>query len=169
MDIQFRRLALKSPPLGPKWGRWVKKLGCTSDPPVCSLLVWEDRMRAHPSFFAHLSHLGPSGGDFKASRRNCPYERPEDRSFTLAGPLVFDICGRSWRRPREEPSSQWSSNLDISSFNTHSNTAYMIYIYIIVLTAFTSPSICNTWVLIYLGRKWFLTEWRKILMPGLHG
>ena len=26
---------------------------------------------AHPSFFAHLSHLGPSGGDFKASRQNC--------------------------------------------------------------------------------------------------
>ena len=26
---------------------------------------------AHPSFFTHLSHLGPSGGDFKASRRNC--------------------------------------------------------------------------------------------------
>ena len=44
-SIQFRRLALKSPPLGPKWGRWVKKLGCASDPPVCSLLVWEDRMR----------------------------------------------------------------------------------------------------------------------------
>ena len=43
--VQFRRLALKSPPLGPKWGRWAKKLGCASDPPVCSLLVWEDRMR----------------------------------------------------------------------------------------------------------------------------
>ena len=26
---------------------------------------------AHPSFFAHLPHLGPSGGNFKASRRNC--------------------------------------------------------------------------------------------------
>ena len=26
---------------------------------------------AHPSFFAHLSHLGPSVGDFKASRQNC--------------------------------------------------------------------------------------------------
>ena len=44
-EIQFRRLALKSPPLVPKWGRWAKKLGCESDPPVCSLLVWEDRMR----------------------------------------------------------------------------------------------------------------------------
>ena len=44
-NIQFRWLALKSPPLGPKWGRWAKKLGCASDPPVCSLLVWEDRMR----------------------------------------------------------------------------------------------------------------------------
>ena len=43
-SIQFRRLALKSPPLGPKWGRWAKKLGCASDPPVCSLLVWEDQM-----------------------------------------------------------------------------------------------------------------------------
>ena len=26
---------------------------------------------AHLSFFTHLPHLGPSGGDFKASRRNC--------------------------------------------------------------------------------------------------
>ena len=26
---------------------------------------------AHPIFFAHLSHLGSSGGDFKASQRNC--------------------------------------------------------------------------------------------------
>ena len=42
--LQFRRLALKFPPLGPKWDRWTKKLGCASDPPVCSLLVWEDRM-----------------------------------------------------------------------------------------------------------------------------
>ena len=42
--LQFRRLALKSPPLGPKWGRWAKKLRCASNPPVCSLLVWEDRM-----------------------------------------------------------------------------------------------------------------------------
>ena len=25
----------------------------------------------HLIFFAHLPHLGPSGGDFKASRRNC--------------------------------------------------------------------------------------------------
>ena len=25
----------------------------------------------HLSFFAHLPHLGPGGGDFKASRRNC--------------------------------------------------------------------------------------------------
>ena len=24
--VQFRRLALKSPPLGPKWDRWAKKL-----------------------------------------------------------------------------------------------------------------------------------------------
>ena len=37
--LQFRRLALKSPPLGPKWDRWAKNLGCASDPPVCSLLV----------------------------------------------------------------------------------------------------------------------------------
>ena len=26
---------------------------------------------AHLSFFAQLPHLGPSGGDFMASRRNC--------------------------------------------------------------------------------------------------
>ena len=45
IDVQFRRLALKSPPLGLKWGRWAKKLGCASNPPVCRLLVWEDWMR----------------------------------------------------------------------------------------------------------------------------
>ena len=41
--IQFRRLALKSPPLGPKWGRWAKKLRCASDPPIpadCRLEDW---------------------------------------------------------------------------------------------------------------------------------
>ena len=108
------------PPLGPKWGRWAKKLRCASDPPIpadCRLggtsrpasetvvqdnFVWHllelpnldiniscfphwppgiqsshaNRLQtggsdAHPSFLAHLPHLGPSGGDFKASRRNC--------------------------------------------------------------------------------------------------
>ena len=61
---------LEVPHLGPKWGKWVKKLGCASNPPVCRLLVWEDWMRTRV-FFAHLPHLGPSGGNFKASRRNC--------------------------------------------------------------------------------------------------
>ena len=28
--IQFRRLVLKSPPLGRKWGKCAKKLGCAS-------------------------------------------------------------------------------------------------------------------------------------------
>ena len=45
---------------------------------------------AHQSFFAHLSHLGPSGGDFKASRRNCISFAPELRQqrlhlFALSG------------------------------------------------------------------------------------
>ena len=44
--LQFCRLALKSPPLG----RWAKKLGCASNPPVCSLLVWEDRMPTYPTW-----------------------------------------------------------------------------------------------------------------------
>ena len=48
--IKFRRLALKSPPLGPKWGMWAKKLGCASNPPVCSLLVWEDQMVFLPTY-----------------------------------------------------------------------------------------------------------------------
>ena len=51
--LQFRRLALKSPPLGPKWDRWAKKLGCASDPPIPADYRLEE------------------GGDFKASRRNC--------------------------------------------------------------------------------------------------
>ena len=55
-NLQFRRLALKSPPLGPKWGRWVKKLRCASNPPVCSLLVWED---CAPKFFRPPTPLGP--------------------------------------------------------------------------------------------------------------
>ena len=33
---------------------------------------------AHPSFFAHVSHFGPSGGDFKASRRNCTQYSEKD-------------------------------------------------------------------------------------------
>ena len=45
LAIQFRRLALKSPPLGPKWGRWAKKLGCASDPPKPADCRLEDRMR----------------------------------------------------------------------------------------------------------------------------
>ena len=61
---------LRQDPIPSKWGRRAKILGCASDPPVCSLLVWEDWMRTQV-FFAHLYHLGPSGGDFKASRRNC--------------------------------------------------------------------------------------------------
>ena len=43
--LQFRRLALKSPHLGPSGVDGQKKLGCASDPPVCSLLLWENRMR----------------------------------------------------------------------------------------------------------------------------
>ena len=43
--IQFLRLALKSPPLGPKWDRWAKKLGCASDPPIPADCRLEDRMR----------------------------------------------------------------------------------------------------------------------------
>ena len=47
LSIQFRWLALKSPPLGPKWGRWAKKLGCAPDPPIPADCL---------SFFAHLPH-----------------------------------------------------------------------------------------------------------------
>ena len=40
----------------------------------------------HTSFFAHLSHLGPSGGDFKASRRNCINHRSlGDRDTDVVG------------------------------------------------------------------------------------
>ena len=44
--LQFRRLALKSPPppLGPKWDRWAKKLGCASVPPILADCRLEDRM-----------------------------------------------------------------------------------------------------------------------------
>ena len=45
MHVQFRQLALKSPPLGPKWGRWVKKLGCASYPPIPADCRLEDWMR----------------------------------------------------------------------------------------------------------------------------
>ena len=43
-----------------------EKLGCASNPPVCSLLVWEDRMRTYPTWALVR-------GNFKASRRNCIY------------------------------------------------------------------------------------------------
>ena len=55
--VQFRRLALKSPPLGPKWDRWAKNSGAHT------ILPYQQTggSDAHPSFFAHLPHLGPSG------------------------------------------------------------------------------------------------------------
>ena len=43
--VQFRRLALKSTPLGPKWDRWAKKLGCASNPPIPAVCRLEDWMR----------------------------------------------------------------------------------------------------------------------------
>ena len=61
---------LEVPPLGPKWGRWAKKTRVR----IRSYSLQSAGMGEsdeHPSFFAHLSHLGPSWGDFKASRRNC--------------------------------------------------------------------------------------------------
>ena len=36
---------LEVPPLGPKWGRWAKKLGCASDPPIPADCRLEDQMR----------------------------------------------------------------------------------------------------------------------------
>ena len=71
-DIQFRRLALKSPPLGPKWDRWAKTWVRIRSSHTSRLQTGGSD--AHPSFFAHLPNLGPSGGDFKASRRNCIFK-----------------------------------------------------------------------------------------------
>ena len=56
--IQFRRLALKSPPLGPKWGRWTKKLGC-AHPILQSAVCWYGRIGCAPEFFRSPIPLGP--------------------------------------------------------------------------------------------------------------
>ena len=49
-----------------------------------------------PSFFAHLPHLGPSGGDFKASRRNCM----QHSHITLVTAKCFQVdndnCAEAW-------------------------------------------------------------------------
>ena len=78
------------PPLGPKWDRWA------SDPPVCSLLVWEHWICARV-FFAHQPHLGPSGGDFKASWRNCM----QHSHITLVTAKCFQVdnCAEAWLCP----------------------------------------------------------------------
>ena len=47
---------------------------------------WED---AHPSFFAHLPHLRPSGGDFKTSGRNCRDNRRTDGYLQLVPESVW--------------------------------------------------------------------------------
>ena len=47
-----------------------------------------------PSFFAHLSHSGPSEGDFKASRRNCM----QHSHITLVTAKCFQVdnCAEAW-------------------------------------------------------------------------
>ena len=61
---------LEVPPLGPKWDRWAKKLGCASDPPIPADCRLEDRMRTR-IFSPPYPTWALVGGDFKASRRNC--------------------------------------------------------------------------------------------------
>ena len=51
LSIQFRWLALKSPPLGPKWDRWAKKL------PYQQTADW--RIGCAPKFFRPPTPLGP--------------------------------------------------------------------------------------------------------------
>ena len=48
---------------------------------------------AHLSFFAHLSHLDPSGGDFKASRRNCIYPQYTHYLYMLYMMQVAKVPG----------------------------------------------------------------------------
>ena len=56
-QIQFRRLALKSPPLGPKWGMWAKKnLG--AHPILQSAVCWYGRIGCAPEFFRPPTPLG---------------------------------------------------------------------------------------------------------------
>ena len=47
---------------------------------------WED---AHSSFFAHLPHLRPSGGDFKTRGRNCRDNRRTDGYLQLVPESVW--------------------------------------------------------------------------------
>ena len=56
--IQFRQLALKSPPLGPKWGRWAKKtqVRIRSSSLQSASMGGSD---SHPSFFRPPIPLRP--------------------------------------------------------------------------------------------------------------
>ena len=44
-------------PLGPKWGRWAKKLRCASDPPIPADCRLEDRMHTKSSFFKGMTEF----------------------------------------------------------------------------------------------------------------
>ena len=82
-NIQFRQLALKSPPL-PKWDRWAKKLGCASDPPIPEDCRLVDRMRIQV-FSPTYPTWALVGGDFKASRRNCIYPPVRNATTNING------------------------------------------------------------------------------------
>ena len=101
--LQFRRLALKSPPLGPKWARWAKKLWCASDPPVCSLLVWEDRMRTQvfsPTYptWALVGGTSRPAGETVIPVIICASPQPPPSCGTAPGPPST---------PRTTPASPW--------------------------------------------------------------
>ena len=49
-----------------------------------------------PSFFAHLPHLGPSGGDFKASWRNCMSAQMHTHRRILVEKLRADDPAEFW-------------------------------------------------------------------------
>ena len=55
---------MKSPPLGPKWGRWAKKLGCASNPPSRLQTGGSD---AHQSFFVLVCTPAIQGHRVKGS------------------------------------------------------------------------------------------------------
>ena len=116
LTIQFRRLALKSPPLGPKWDRWAKKLGCASDPPIPADCRLEDRMRTRvfSSTYPNWALVGgtsrPAGETVCGEMRNEIRDRIwcKWRAFLQAfgfyfltpssgSSLVSKVCSRSFK------------------------------------------------------------------------
>ena len=98
--IQFRRLALKSPPLGPKWGRWAKKLGRISYPPIPADCRLEDRMPTYPTW-ALVGGTSRPAGDTVLPMSPC-FSRSSCPSCPCPGLQMRNLCLYIWKLQAED-------------------------------------------------------------------